>query len=235
LSYFDKTYAPRVNFYGKVIDHQPLIGEKRKYVERWPERVYVPRAASISIDCDQVSSTCTIKGIVDWDCRSPARDAKSIGAADFTMQVAISKSGIVQIVAETGSVISRQLTRLEPTPTTISPSLDKSKTELYFGAQAQISGTVHHDHFSNCCTYGKAIPTLYIRLALDSAINLREPTPARVVGNWNLSNVTDVALGGLRDLNEGDHVVVLCASLDEGFTGHYPLHVYCSNPQKVTK
>jgi hypothetical protein len=110
LAYFTKTYASEVNFYGKPLSRGKVIDEKRRFSERWPQRVYTVRPASISVDCDRDSSTCTVGGVVDWDCRSGVRAARSIGSASFTFQLALSTHGPA-ITAESGSVIHREVVR----------------------------------------------------------------------------------------------------------------------------
>ncbi|MBV9756549.1 MAG: hypothetical protein JO047_05800, partial [Alphaproteobacteria bacterium] len=40
LAYFDSAYGSLIDFYGKPIGHGSLIGAKRRYLERWPIRLY---------------------------------------------------------------------------------------------------------------------------------------------------------------------------------------------------
>jgi hypothetical protein len=50
---------------------------------------------------------CVINGLVDWDCRSISRGARSAGLADFNVKVAFTPTGIARVLGEAGSVVSR--------------------------------------------------------------------------------------------------------------------------------
>jgi hypothetical protein len=107
LAYLAKIYADEVDFYGKQVSRHKLMDEKRRFAERWPERVYTARPTSISTHCDADSATCTVTGVVDWDCRSAARRAKSIRVANFTFRLTLTTNRVA-IVGESGSVIHRE-------------------------------------------------------------------------------------------------------------------------------
>src|SRR5262245_14946668 len=108
LGYFATAYAGEVEFFGKPLRRDRVIDEKRRFMKRWPERIYTVRRGSTSTHCDSSASTCTVTGIVDWDCRSGEREARSIGAASFTFRVARSTRGVV-IAGESGSLIQRRV------------------------------------------------------------------------------------------------------------------------------
>jgi hypothetical protein len=109
LQYFESVYAPHVEFFGKPIDRNILIDQKRKFAERWPERVYTVRPSTITARCNDARAMCVMEGIVDWDARNPASGARTAGAANFTMKVTV-QHGSVMIESESGSVISRETT-----------------------------------------------------------------------------------------------------------------------------
>ena len=106
LSYFQTVYAPRVDFYGSQISRDKLLALKRAFAERWPLRVYTVRPGTTTISCDAAGQGCKISGIVEWDCRSVARQAHSTGSAQTTLSVNFTEAG-PQIFAESGSVISK--------------------------------------------------------------------------------------------------------------------------------
>jgi hypothetical protein len=103
-----KIYAGQVDFYGKPLSRSKLMDEKRRFAERWPQRVYTARPTSISTSCDVDSAICTVTGVVDWDCRSAERLAKSSGVANFTFRLTLTTNRIA-IVGESGSVIHREV------------------------------------------------------------------------------------------------------------------------------
>ena len=47
-----RLYAPRVLFYGRVLDRRGLMREKARFVQRWPVRHYAHRPGTIQVSCD---------------------------------------------------------------------------------------------------------------------------------------------------------------------------------------
>jgi hypothetical protein len=109
LIYFGSVYAERVEFYGKLISRSVLIDQKRKFAERWPERVYTVRPSSVTTHCNDATATCTLEGIVDWDARNGEGGPRSAGSANFDLRVTI-RHGTTTIYGEAGSVINRTIT-----------------------------------------------------------------------------------------------------------------------------
>jgi hypothetical protein len=107
IGYFSGTYAPTVVFYGTSINRADLMKQKLAYVERWPLRIYTLKPGTAAAPCADDGSTCTVGGVVEWDCRNPARRAHSIGTANFSLTVSFA-SGTPQVTGESGSVISRE-------------------------------------------------------------------------------------------------------------------------------
>jgi hypothetical protein len=108
LRYFASVYGERINFLDKPIPRRVLLDEKRKYADRWPERIYTAYPATIKTSCDLKTSKCTITGQVEWDCRDPKREARSVGLSDFTLQITVYEAGAVSIDGEWSSVVSRR-------------------------------------------------------------------------------------------------------------------------------
>jgi hypothetical protein len=108
LKYFATVYAERVEFYGKVTSRSVLVEQKRKFAERWPERVYTVRPSSIATSCNDATATCTLEGTVDWDARSADGSTRSAGVANFTLKVTVQHDAVT-IESESGEVISREI------------------------------------------------------------------------------------------------------------------------------
>lgn len=108
LRFFATVYASKVIFYGQEIDRTLLLQQKRNYADRWPVRVYSAIPDTMRSFCNASTKTCVVTGTVAWDCRSPARKARSTGTANFSMTIAFT-NGTGQLTAESGSVISRSL------------------------------------------------------------------------------------------------------------------------------
>jgi hypothetical protein len=107
MAYVQGIYAERVEFYGAPTGRETILDQKRKFLERWPERQYSVRPNSIKADCNERDGTCLISGLVDWNCYSAARGAHSAGLSDYSIRVVFTPSAGPLIIAERGSVLSR--------------------------------------------------------------------------------------------------------------------------------
>ena len=91
-------YAEMVSFYGNMIPRERAMDEKRKFSIRWPARRYTIN--SIYAQCD-VDGTCSVSGVVAWDCSSQERGEHSFGTANFALRLVNGR-----IVSENGSVLT---------------------------------------------------------------------------------------------------------------------------------
>ncbi|MCB8878255.1 COG3904 family protein [Acidisoma silvae] len=106
ISYFSSIYHDSVIYYGNATPKSTILKEKTAFVTRWPLRIYTVEPKTMAVTCDPSGSSCTVSGVVQWDCRSIARNAHSVGAANFRLALDISPTG-VRVAEESGSVISR--------------------------------------------------------------------------------------------------------------------------------
>jgi hypothetical protein len=108
LAWLDPLYADEVNFYGNTISRAEVLTEKRLFTERWPERNYRIQPKSMNAVCDESrpgltqSMECIVTGTVEWQTRSPARNATASGLAGFTYVLGAS-GGTFLIKGEHGS------------------------------------------------------------------------------------------------------------------------------------
>jgi len=100
LAQVQASYAPTVDYYGKVTNLSSIIQEKRKYYRRWPERGYSVHNDSIVVTC--ANDRCMVTGIYDWIVRSPSTHKQKEGVADFSYTISIGP--YPKIIAETGDV-----------------------------------------------------------------------------------------------------------------------------------
>jgi hypothetical protein len=111
LTWLDRAYEERIDYYGKLTSKPKVMEEKKRFAERWPVRAYVARTHSTTVGCDLDSGQCTITGIIDWDCRSEVRGARSTGSANLTLKIQLTggreTAPVTRIIGENGSVISR--------------------------------------------------------------------------------------------------------------------------------
>lgn len=95
------TYAPRVNYYGKMKDLTEIVADKRGYFQRWPERGYRIRDESVMVTC--ANDRCMVSGTYDWIVRNVVRNKQAKGAARFNYT--LTSGAYPKVVAEGGEVI----------------------------------------------------------------------------------------------------------------------------------
>jgi hypothetical protein len=104
ISYLDSRYSERLRYYNKDAHKAEVMQLKREYAGRWPERDYHTAPGSLEITCDDASHVCSVKGRVYWDARSPARDRRAVGLANFEYGI-LQTENAFKIVSESGDVI----------------------------------------------------------------------------------------------------------------------------------
>lgn len=99
-------YAPRVNFYGRILDKRGITAEKMRFVRRWPIRRYSLRPGTTRVDCDANRRACVVKTLIDWEAASPQRRSVSRGVSAFELGVGFSGPQPL-VVYEGGRVVGR--------------------------------------------------------------------------------------------------------------------------------
>ncbi|AZO12505.1 MULTISPECIES: hypothetical protein [unclassified Mesorhizobium] len=97
LAQAQASYAPTVEYYGKLTNLGSIIQGKRSYYRRWPERGYSVRNDSIVVTC--ADDRCKVSGVYDWVVRSPSIHKQEKGAANFSYTISI--GAYPKIIAET--------------------------------------------------------------------------------------------------------------------------------------
>ncbi|MFS2324989.1 hypothetical protein U2P60_06155 [Brucella sp. H1_1004] len=108
MNFAESAYADFVTFYDKVQAKSFIVDEKRKFVERWPERAYSPKADTVKVIC---TDNCQIIGVVEWFARSFSGKTSS-GDAEFAFGWDPRTN---RIVSESGKVITLDKNVFEPT------------------------------------------------------------------------------------------------------------------------
>jgi hypothetical protein len=106
IKYLSETYADEVNYYGRRVSKAAVIADKRRFVQRWPERNYQPRWVDTNINCRARSQECTIEGVADFEANNSARGRRESGAFQYAMEIKFIGDR-VNIVAESSEVIER--------------------------------------------------------------------------------------------------------------------------------
>jgi len=105
-------YADRVLFYGQVVDQAGLLAQKRRFLERWPERSYRPHPESLHAACNDSQGTCRVRVLFDYEAaaRDEARRSSGLALLDLTVRFADRRPAIT---AESSRVIGRGETALD--------------------------------------------------------------------------------------------------------------------------
>ena len=104
-------YAETVDYFGKRMSRNQVLAYYSRLLERWPQRLYKPRDNSMDHQCD--GSTCTAKGMLDFDAASPTRNERFVGRAKFEFVLEFELPDAVPvIVKETGTLVERRVQRL---------------------------------------------------------------------------------------------------------------------------
>jgi hypothetical protein len=99
-------YAATVRFHGRVMSARALLNEKRRFVQRWPERNYQHRQDSLEVSCDPDAATCTVRSVFDFEAANPRRRRHSEGVAALDLTVSFKGERPV-IIAESSEVLAR--------------------------------------------------------------------------------------------------------------------------------
>ena len=99
-------YAPRVLFHGRVMSARALAEEKRRFIQRWPQRYYSPRLETMRTNCDPGREVCTVRTAFDFTALNPAQGARSRGTANLELGVSF-VGGRPAIVFESSHIVRR--------------------------------------------------------------------------------------------------------------------------------
>jgi TPR repeat protein len=119
LTSANNDYADQVSYYGKTYSREQIIAEQKGFNDRWPIRQYKMQQGSLQINCDEQSLTCSAKGLLDFDSRSPARNQRSSGVATFEYELKFaSLEAPPNITLEAGEVRTRNVEPYSPSSQT---------------------------------------------------------------------------------------------------------------------
>jgi hypothetical protein len=101
-----EVYAPRVNFYGRMLDKRGITAEKMRFVRRWPVRRYSLRPGTTRVDCDPYRRSCVVRTLINWTAAAPQRREVSRGVSEFELGVGFAGSQPL-VIYEGGRVVGR--------------------------------------------------------------------------------------------------------------------------------
>jgi DnaJ domain len=113
LSTLVKAYADEVYYNGSLKARATVVREKRRLLERSPERVYGVQPGSIKAEC--ASNLCRVSGILEWQTRGAARSSgasqsAASGATQFEYGTIYSR-GAFSILSENNSGVKASVSQ----------------------------------------------------------------------------------------------------------------------------
>jgi len=141
LAALTSVYADQVVYNGSRKSRQAIALEKRRLMERWPERVYDVRPGTVAARC--LGTVCKVDGLMDWQTRNAARTTSASGVARFEYEIVLA-GGAFRILSESSSTIKplRQTSAC-------------SRKGLAAGGMTTTSATESHDQAARCLQIAK--------------------------------------------------------------------------------
>jgi hypothetical protein len=96
-------YGSNVIFHGRSMSIRELLAEKRRFVQRWPDRRYHPRPDTMGVSCDPGGRACTVRSVFDFAASNPASGRRSQGIA--TIELVVSFAGDRPVITAESSLV----------------------------------------------------------------------------------------------------------------------------------
>jgi len=97
-------YGSTVVFHGRPVSLQNLLNEKRRFMERWPERRYQYRPETMTVMCQPGNTFCHVRAVYDFDASNAARGKHSRGTGVHDLVVSFAADRAV-IISESSRVL----------------------------------------------------------------------------------------------------------------------------------
>jgi len=101
-------YESSVTYFGRVTPRQAVLDDKRRFIQRWPQRSYSIQPQTLVTRCDGWFSRCIISGMMDWTATNSTK--RSTGVASFQYVVRRGQDGSMLIAEETSKVVTGPIT-----------------------------------------------------------------------------------------------------------------------------
>jgi hypothetical protein len=100
-------YGSGVTFHGRSMSASALLTEKRRFVQRWPDRNYRYQPGTMAITCQPNGRTCVVRSRFDFDAANTklGRRSRGIGAHEIVVDFAGNRP---VIVSENSQVLRRR-------------------------------------------------------------------------------------------------------------------------------
>jgi len=113
LSTLGKAYANEVYYNGSLKARATVMREKRRLLERSPERVYGVQPGSVKAEC--AANLCRVSGVLEWQTRGTGRSSgtsqnTASGATQFEYGTVYSR-GVFSILSENNSAVKANVSQ----------------------------------------------------------------------------------------------------------------------------
>jgi curved DNA-binding protein CbpA len=113
LSTLGRAYADEIYYNGSLKARATVMREKRRLLERSPERVYGVQPGSIKAEC--AANLCRVSGVLEWQTRGTARSSgtsqnTASGATQFEYGTVYSR-GVFSILSENNSAVKANVSQ----------------------------------------------------------------------------------------------------------------------------
>jgi hypothetical protein len=103
-------YGSEVRFHGRSMSMAALLAEKRRFVQRWPNRRYRYEPGAIGVRCDSTGTSCIVRSTFAFDASNAklGRRSRGVGAHELVVNFA----GNRPVIASENSRVLRRGSRL---------------------------------------------------------------------------------------------------------------------------
>jgi hypothetical protein len=100
-------YGPEVRFHGRSMSMAALLAEKRRFVQRWPNRQYRYQPGAMGVSCNSAGTSCSVRSTFAFDASNAklGRRSRGVGAHELVVNFAGNRP---VIVSENSRVLGRE-------------------------------------------------------------------------------------------------------------------------------
>lgn len=99
-------YGSKVRFHGRSMSLAALLAEKRRFVQRWPDRTYRYEPGAMDVRCDAAGESCIVRSTFDFDASNARLGRRSRGVGAHELVVSFTDDRPV-ITSENSRVVRR--------------------------------------------------------------------------------------------------------------------------------
>jgi hypothetical protein len=99
-------YGSAVRFHGRLMSMAALLAEKRRFVQRWPNRRYRYEPGAMGVRCSSAGTSCVVRSTFAFDASNAklGRRSRGVGAHELVVNFAGTRP---VIVSENSRVLGR--------------------------------------------------------------------------------------------------------------------------------